>query len=146
MKHILPLLLIGGIVLGVVFFLEDDYEEPFNTDLTDEDTSDDWTATFFLKELSSEDPEIGVRLEHISTNLQPESVTDLEIFIEGSLGDLYFQSLEIEDFTGTITFSEVCERCAEFRGEPVEVTARFNWRDEAGVSTDNYYFQLPELE
>lgn len=146
MKQILPFVLIGVIVLAVVLFIEDDYESPIEADAMDEITIDDWTIVFFVRDFSTNQPEVGFRLEYKDDNLPPENITDIEIFAESQLSELYFQSLEMEDFNGIVTFSEPCDYCSELSSESLEATGVFHWRGEEGIQTEELRFEIDGLE
>ncbi|WP_280770124.1 hypothetical protein [Salipaludibacillus daqingensis] len=142
MKHIIPFVLIGLIVVGVMIFLQDDYAEPFRPDLSDEMTKNDWIATFYINDLESEDATIGVKLDYSNENISIEDMEAIEFFVETEVGGFFFQDLQITDFDGEIAHEEECEQCQDFSGEEIHATAIVNWRVNGETKTEHYQFQL----
>jgi hypothetical protein len=111
MKQIIPFILIAGIVAAAVFFLRDDYEEAFQPDHRSEASDSYWTAILYANE-DEEDYEAGIRLEHNEETITPEDIEAVEVYVDSSNFSIYYEESDMEDFEGTIDYSEVCVRCS----------------------------------
>ncbi|MCE7792219.1 hypothetical protein K8O68_07240 [Salipaludibacillus sp. CUR1] len=142
MKQIMPFILIGLIVAGVMFFMRDDYEEPFRPELSDEVTESHWTATFFINDIGSDSAETGLRLESNNEQMTSEEITAIEFFAETDVGGFFYQDLELEDFNGVLLHEEACEACGQIEGETVQASAVVNWRESGETKTEHFNFRV----
>jgi len=140
MKHMMPFILIALIVAGAMIFLQDDYEEPFRTDLKSEVEKNDWVAIFFINDIESEDASVGIKLDYNNEDTSPENIEALEFFVETKVGDFFFQDLEIEDFDGEMIYEERCESCIDQGLEDIYGTAIVNWRINDETMTEHFSF------
>ncbi|WP_146159158.1 hypothetical protein [Alkalicoccus saliphilus] len=111
MKQIIPFILIAGIVAAAVFFLRDDYEETFQPDHRSEASDSYWTAILYANE-DEEDYEVGIRLEHNEETITPDEIEAVEVYVDSSNFSIYYEESDMDNFEGTIDYSEVCTRCS----------------------------------
>ncbi|TVP81437.1 MAG: hypothetical protein EA344_13050 [Alkalicoccus sp.] len=111
MKQIIPFILIAGIVAAAVFFLRDDYEETFQPDHRSEASDSYWTAILYANE-DGEEYEAGIRLEHNEETIIPEEIEAVEVYVDSSNFSIYYEESDMDDFEGTIDYSEGCGRCS----------------------------------
>lgn len=143
MKQIVPFILIAVIVAGAMFFLNDSYEEeridPF---YTYEESSMYWKYKIYLEEVVDEEaPEIGVRLEFLEEE-KAEEIDALEFFVDTQQGGFYFQDLDIEEFDGVITYSELCDFCEKLEEIPTYANLIISWRQQGELHSDYLHFNL----
>ncbi|PYZ92433.1 hypothetical protein CR194_16530 [Salipaludibacillus keqinensis] len=145
MKQMIPFLVIGVIVAGAMFLLRDEYEEPFQPDLSDEVTQNDWNAIFFINDIENDVAEVGLRLTFINEDLEPDEIDALEFFVEfddTELNGFFYQDLEVEQFDGTVKHGEECQECSENLGEKIVASAVVNWRANGETKTEQFHFGL----
>ncbi|CAM3902580.1 hypothetical protein [Alkalicoccus chagannorensis] len=126
MKQMLPFLIIIALIGGVVFWMQDDYEGPFQPDHEDASETEDWEAVFYIDEADSGETMMGLRLE-AGENVTVEEVQSIEFFVDSAVKGFFYQNLELDDFDGTIDYSEPCPACENTSS--VSGRALLNWDD-----------------
>ncbi|SDY34842.1 hypothetical protein SAMN05421736_1011021 [Evansella caseinilytica] len=140
MKQVLPLMLIAIIVGGALFFLSDSYEEErFLPEWSNIQTTENWEVTLFFNEIHSDTPEIGVRLELLSGD---HEIAALEFFMETWHGGFYYQDLTMNNFDGTVIYSENCQFCTGDEPEYGYGNLVLNWRQNGEIYTEFIYFDV----
>ncbi|QKS70631.1 hypothetical protein FLK61_28210 [Paenalkalicoccus suaedae] len=136
MKHILPLGLIGLIIIGVLYFLQDDYPRPLEADFAQAISDQDFTATFFI-DGAGEEREIGLRLD-LQDMRRMNTISELEFFVDGIATTFYYQDLVMNEFNGSVTKRQSC-LCEENDYRPI---VRVNFKERGEVYSATYSFNL----
>ncbi|WP_147804143.1 hypothetical protein [Alkalicoccus halolimnae] len=139
MKQLIPFVVIIAIVAAVMFFLQDDYEGPFSPDYRSEASDSFWDAALYINE-ADEGYEVGVRLEHNDETINPDDIEALEFFVDSSNVSFFYQELELEDFDGTVNYSEMCTHCENLT--QLEARVLVNWQDSEMTRSTQYQFSI----
>lgn len=121
-----------------MYFMQDDYEGPFNPEYRSSSSDDFWNAVLYVDE-DNDEYKIGVRLEHNEETINPEDIEAIEFFVDSSTIGFFYQELELADFDGTVDYSEECLPCANLN--QIEARVLVNWRGEESRSAQ-YQFSL----
>lgn len=138
MKQLVPFAVIIILIGAVMFFLQDDYEGPFGPDYRSEASDSFWDAVLYVEEDNGE-YDIGVRLEANEETINPEDVEAIEFFVDSSTIGFFYQDLDVDDFDGTVDYSESCSACENLTH--IEARVLVNWSDQETRSSQ-YQFSL----
>lgn len=138
MKQLVPFAVIILLIGAVIFFMQDDYEGPFGPDYSSEASDSFWDAVLYVNEDNGEF-DIGIRLELIAENINPENIEAIEIFVDSSAIGFFYQELELDEFDGTVDYSEPCSACENI--SQIEARVLVNWSDQETRSSQ-YQFSL----
>lgn len=143
LKQLLPLLLIGLIIGGVVWFMQDDYEPPFEPAYFDEVNKEDWRMRFFL-DPDDDGLQIGIQLNWEGESRGADELEKLEFFVNHGTGSFYYQDLDVQEFEGELIHRELCEACLDESGR-LEASIMMNWRTAGETESIFHQFVLNGL-
>ncbi len=140
MKQVLPFILISAVVGALLYFLQDDYEGPFDPDHRSDASDAYWDAVLFV-EREGDEAEIGFRLSPAEdSEFEPDSIDMLEVFVDSSNVSFYFQDLEMDSFEDELIHREACSVCSS--ASQIEARMLVNWREEGETRSSQYQFSL----
>ncbi|NJP37791.1 hypothetical protein [Alkalicoccus luteus] len=140
MKQVLPFILISVVVGALLYFLQDDYEGPFDPDHRSDASDAYWDAVLFV-EGEDEEAEIGFRLSPAEDReFDPASIDMLEVFVDSSNVSFYFQDLDMEEFEEELIHRETCTVCSSV--SQIEARMLVNWREDGETRSSQYQFSL----
>lgn len=135
----MPFVVIGLIVGGAMFFLNDSYKEEFDPGWSQEQDGYEWNMTVFLEDVHRDVPEIGVRLERHREDVDIEAI---EFFFETGYGGFYYQDLDVNQQDGVFTYTEDCDFCQEADMNSIPGTIMINWKESGLLKTEHFSIEI----
>ncbi|AOM83629.1 hypothetical protein BBEV_2288 [Salisediminibacterium beveridgei] len=143
MKQLLPLLFIALMIGGVVWFMQDEYEPPFEPAYYDEVNEEGWQMRFFL-DPEDDEVHIGIQLNYEGDTFEPDQLEKLEFFVNHETGSFYYQDLDVEGFAGELIHKEVCDACLDESGRLVG-SMMINWQMNGEAESVFHQFVLTDI-